>query len=207
MNIRCSKLTRLAGAAGLVLALSNGGCEQVLPDITWERMLDQNRGDPYAASTYFSDGKLMQAPPEHTLPVEASLAPRPLREGLDGDEYVQTIPVQVDRALMARGRDRFELICATCHGIDGSGDSVVAQNMELRRPPALVEAPVTDYAPGKIFQVISRGYGLMPSFEAQLPDVDRWAVVAYVGALQRSQHMELARLPPAQRKRAQEMLR
>ena len=67
--------------------------------------------------------------------------------------------------------------------------------MELRKPPSLLEEPVTAFPPGRIFQVISLGYGLMPSYAAELPVDDRWAMVAYLRALQLSQAAELAALP------------
>jgi mono/diheme cytochrome c family protein len=183
------------------------GCEQALPDISWERMMDQPKGKAFRASPYFADGKVMQAPPEGTVPADRAIGPRPLLEGLQGEDFVSAVPVAVDRPLLVRGRNRFETFCATCHGIDGSGQSLVAHNMELRRPPSLVAAPVTEFPAGRVFQVISTGYGLMPSYAVELPVSDRWAVVAYLHALQRSQAMPLASLPESIRRRAEESLR
>jgi mono/diheme cytochrome c family protein len=193
--------------ACLALLWLASGCEQALPDISWERMIDQPKGKAFRASPYFADGKLMQAPPEGTVPADRAVGPRPLLEGLQGEQYVSTIPVAIDRPLLARGRNRFETFCATCHGIDGSGESLVAQHMELRRPPSLVAAPVIDFPAGRVFQVISAGYGLMPSYAIELPIADRWAVVAYLHALARSQSTPIASLPEPIRRRAQESLR
>lgn len=183
------------------------GCEQLLPDIDWERMLDQPKGKAFRSSEFFPDGKVMQAPPEGTVPADRVIGPRPLLEGLQGQDFVSAVPVAVDRPLLERGRNRFETFCATCHGIDGSGESLVAHNMEFRKPPSLVTAPVTDFPSGRVFQVIGAGYGFMPSYAAQLPVSDRWAVVAYLHALQRSQSTPLASLPEPIRRRAQESLR
>lgn len=183
------------------------GCEQLLPDITWERMMDQPKGKAFRESPYFADGKVMQAPPEGTVPADHPIGPRPLLEGLQGEDYVSAVPVAVDRPLLERGRNRFETFCATCHGIDGSGESLVAHNMEFRKPPSLVVEPVTSFPAGRVFQVISAGYGLMPSYAVQLPISDRWAVVAYLHALQRSQSTPLASLPEPIRRRAEESLR
>lgn len=190
-----------------LLAMLTVGCEQVLPDIGWERMIDQQRGKAYGASPYFADGKLMQAPPDGTVPANRTALPVPVREGLAGEQYVSTLPVPTTRALLDRGRNRFETFCAACHGVDGSGESIVAHNMELRRPPSLLTESVRAFPAGRVFQVISAGYGLMLSYAAQLPVQERWAVVAYLKALQRSQSTPLASLPEAVRQRAEEALR
>jgi mono/diheme cytochrome c family protein len=189
----------------VALSLFAIGCDDLLPRIGWERMIDQPRGKAYRASTYFPDGKLMQAPPEGTIPTTPapSIASQAERDGV----LVTTIPISIDRALLERGRDRFETFCATCHAIDGSGHSPIADNMELRKPPSLVSDPVRSYPVGRYYQAISAGYGLMPNYASELPSQDRWAVVAYLRTLQRSRACEFARLPDAIRRRAQEALR
>jgi len=193
-------------ACVLLTLLSAGGCEQVLPDISWERMIDQARGKPFRPSPYFPDGKLMQAPPRGTIPTERRFGAQFALEGSEAGVYAQRIPMPIDIALMRQGRRHFETICATCHGLDGSGQSVVARHMDLRKPPALTQPPVAELPAGRIFHVISAGYGLMPSFQADLSPADRWAVVASVRALIRSRHAELARLPADLRRQAEEHL-
>jgi mono/diheme cytochrome c family protein len=189
----------------ILVGLLAVGCDDLLPRIGFERMIDQPRGKSYAASNFFPDGKLMQAPPEGTIPTTPapSIAAQAERDGV----LVNAIPIAIDRALLIRGRDRFETFCATCHAIDGSGNSPIADNMELRKPPPLVIDPVRSYPVGRYYQAISAGYGLMPNYANELPVQDRWAVVAYVRALQRSRSSELAQLPEAVRKRAAEVLR
>jgi len=189
-----------------LVALLVAGCDRALAGVTFERMLDQPRGKPYRASPYFRDGKLMQEPPEGTVPAADTIEPAPVREGLREGSYVQSVPLPVDRALLVRGQNRFETFCAVCHGIDGSGESLVAHNMELRRPPSLLAQPVRDFPAGRVFQVISAGYGLMPAYNTELPVHDRWAVIAYLRALQRSRATELAQLPDAIRREAQRAL-
>ncbi|HKP60532.1 MAG TPA: cytochrome c [Polyangiales bacterium] len=198
-------MTRCLAAALVVLVLA--GCNDLLPDISFERMIDQPRGKAYRASPYFADGRLMQAPPDGTVPHDRLVGPPELIEGLAGADYVKAVPLSLDRALLTRGRSRYELFCATCHGIDGSGSSQVAQNMSLRRPPNLVEEPVRSFPAGRVFRVITGGYGLMPEYERALGVHDRWAVVAYLRALQRSQSTPLAALPQNLRTRAMESLR
>jgi len=90
---------------------------------------------------------------------------------------------QLSRALIDRGHDRFDKMCAPCHGVAGDGDSDVARAMTVRRPPSLVDDVVRGFPDDRIYYVIEHGYGVMPSYGALAPR-DRWAVLAYVRALQ-----------------------
>jgi mono/diheme cytochrome c family protein len=162
---------------------------------TLERMLDQRRGDPFAPSETFADGRAMRTPPPGTLSWgEAAPA-----TSIDGG-FVQTIPYPVTRAFLERGRSDFDIACAACHGVLGDSKSVVASKMELRPPPSLHLDRIRAMQPGEIASVIENGYGLMPSYSAILgSSCDVWAVVAYVGALQLSQHADVSSLPVAVR--------
>lgn len=196
---------RLATGACVVAALT--GCEGVLPEPDFERMLSQRSYRAYEAAPMFADGRAMRPPPAGTVS-RARVLDRPdLTDGVVDGRAVTTIPVPVDRARLARGRDRFDLLCATCHGVRGDGVSPVARNMELRKPPPLIEPPVTGFPPGRVFQVISVGYGLMPAYGTMLAPEDRWAVVAYLRALQLSQGVALDRLPNDVRAQARQALR
>ena len=88
------------------------------------------------------------------------------------------------RALIRRGRDRFEIFCAPCHGVLADGDSVVARDMKLRPPPALVDPQRRALRDDQILTTIERGYGLMPAYGDALAPADRAAVLAYVRVLQ-----------------------
>ncbi|CAN94682.1 hypothetical protein sce4519 [Sorangium cellulosum So ce56] len=112
------------------------------------------------------------------------------------------IPVPVTIELLQHGKERFEINCAACHGVAGDGESEVARNMTLRRPPSLVDPRVQAFPPGRIYRVIVEGYGLMRSYEAQVPLMERWAIVAYVKALGKSRATALDALPPPLRERA-----
>lgn len=197
---------RLGLACALGAAVFALGCENPVTAIGFERMIDQPRGKPYKASGYFADGRLMRLPPAGVVAVDATES-RPLRTGLDGNAYLTAVPLRVDRALLERGRDGFDVHCAACHGLLGDGNSVVASHMALRKPPSLVDEPVRSFAPGRIFAVISDGYGLMPSYAAALAVDERWAVVAYLRALTLAAHADLGALPPEIRQRAEEALR
>jgi mono/diheme cytochrome c family protein len=137
----------------------------------------------------------MMLPPPGTVARTAPIDPPEFATGRTSAGYVPQIPLAVDRGVLARGRNRFDLYCAACHGRLGDAASKVAENMTLRKPANLLTPPYLDYPPGRIAAAIAEGYGLMRSYAAELPVEDRWAVVAYVKVLQRSQHASLDELP------------
>jgi hypothetical protein len=187
----------------LVCALFLLACD-VLPEPDFERMIDQRSLRSFERTSFFEDGRAMRPPPPGTIALGVDLRDHALEPGGD---YVDQLPMPVTRPLLERGRNRFEIYCAPCHGLRGDGATVVASNMTLRRPPSLIAAPVTDFPAGRVFQVVSLGYGLMPSYQSQLGVHDRWAVVAYLRALALSQRVSLERLPAAARARAEGALR
>jgi mono/diheme cytochrome c family protein len=116
-------------------------------------------------------------------------------------------PPHLDRALIFRGRNRFELFCATCHGLRGDGKSKVAEKMVLRPPPSLLTASIRSYPAERVYRVIANGYGLMQSYAPMLTVRERWAVATYLQVLQRSQAIPLIALPSDMRKEAEAWLR
>jgi mono/diheme cytochrome c family protein len=136
------------------------------------------------------------------IPRSRLLGPPALVEGQEGGRFVDRGPLPLTRELLVEGRRRFEIHCAACHGLVGDGVSRVAADMTLRRPPSLLEASVRGFPDGRVYAAIARGYGLMPAYARDLDVAQRWAVVAYVRALQRSQAVPLADLPPALRAEA-----
>jgi mono/diheme cytochrome c family protein len=180
-----------------------GGCYPVqLPGCDWERMIVQPRAQPYQPSAYFDDGRAMRPIPPGTVAADEVIDQPALTVGRQGGQPVSQVPLPATLDLLQHGRATFDTVCATCHGVRGDGQSVVAKKMTLRRPPSLIDPPVTKAPPGRVFQVISQGYGLMPGFAAQIPVEARWSVVAYLRALQISQGANLDELPPAWRRRA-----
>lgn len=172
---------RMVGVSLLFL-----GCERVaaVGGFDLRRMLEQPRYDAYERSRFFADEKVMQRPPEGTVPRERSVG-RPLTtRGEEGGRPAGQLPVPVTAGLLELGRSRFEIFCAVCHGAAGYGGSVVAENMEGRRPPSLRTPHVRAHAPGHFFRVITEGFGRMPSYAAELPVRERWAVIAYLQRLQ-----------------------
>lgn len=190
-------VTALAGAVSLA------GCE-----IDLERMLDQKKAEPYEASPVFSDGKVMRQPPRGTVPRSAPGAvPPEVASGRGPDGYLTAIPERVDGALLERGEDRYRIFCQPCHAESGDGRSKVADAMRLRRPPSFHEPRIRALPVGAVYRVINEGYGLMPAYAAQLSVRDRWAVVAYLQALQLSGEVALAELPRPLREEAAAWLR
>ena len=195
----------MSGRALLPLLLLLAACEDREP------MTLQARDDPYRPSDFFEDGRAMRPRVAGTVSQEgyrhaAGLPPT----GTPDAGYPAALPLPLTRALMQEGRSRYEVYCAACHGLLADGQSVVAQKMALRRPPALVgpgaqRGPpdggaggpgALAHPPGYYFAVMTEGYGLMPSYAETLAPRERWAVVAYLQALALSQAAPLALAPP-----------
>jgi mono/diheme cytochrome c family protein len=188
----------LVGALGAL-----AGCSEQ----TLDPMADhqQPRERAYRPSNFYETGLVMQAPPAGTVPRERRTMNPTLTAGISGYtgqwgqngerivRYASRIPVPVTPELMALGRKRFDITCATCHGPLGDGDSIVATQMSLRPPPSLHK--YADRAPGYIFEVATHGFGMMASYAAELTVEERWAVVAYIRALQVSQNVPATELP------------
>ena len=199
----------LAGALPLLSAVA---CDENILDPIADR---QPRVHVYKESVFFADGLSMRAPPDGTVPRERITMNPVLTTGHEGEtgqiaangervpSYAKTIPLPVTRQLLELGRKRFDITSATCHGPVGDGNSIVATQMSLRPPPSLHK--YSDRAPGYIFDVITKGFGLMASYAPEMTIEERWAVVAYVRALQLSQGAALDHIPPAERARLESM--
>ena len=174
-----------------------------------DQMADsQPKANRYRESKFYADGLTMKAPPEGTVPRERITLNPVLTTGREPDGpiqtngeplpvYVKAVPMPVTRKLLELGRKRYDITCGTCHGPLGDGDSIVARQMALRPPPSLhryIEKPA-----GYIYEVATKGFGMMASYAAELTVEERWAVVAYIRALQLSQNTPAAELPPAVR--------
>jgi mono/diheme cytochrome c family protein len=153
----------------------------------------------YGESERFVDGRAMRTPPFGTVPRERIIGDSALTSGQVSGRWVERNPLPLTAALLAQGRRRYDITCAVCHGLLGDGRSIVGRNMSLRPPPSLHER-VPQQMPGQIFATISSGYGMMPGYGAELPPDERWAVVAYLGALWRSQNTRIEDVPPSVRR-------
>jgi mono/diheme cytochrome c family protein len=193
----------LAPAALALAALALLPACDVLPSIDFQRMIIQDRFKVWQPCVYFEDGMAMRTPPAGTLPRGAPLGDPALRDGA----YVTRAPIPVTREALTAGRARFETFCAPCHGLRGDGQSVVALNMDLRKPPAIAGAGARALPDGRVYRVITEGYGLMrPYAEDLVSPEERWTVVLYLRALQLSHAVPLAALPPGVRQEAERQL-
>ncbi len=109
-------------------------------------------------------------------------------------------PSIVDAALLARGAERFAIFCTPCHGGAGNGEGMIVQR-GFPHPPSFVEGRLRQADAGLFYDAITHGYGAMYSFADRVPPSDRWAIIAYIRALQLSQNADAASLPPEDRTR------
>ncbi len=204
MKLGTPSSQRMIGAVlTALLAGTAAGCDENILDPMADR---QPKATRYKESEFYADGLTMRAPPEGTVPRERVTLNRPLTAGRDADgpiqpntealpHYVNTPPIPVSRKLLELGRKRFDITCATCHGPLGDGNSIVATQMALRPPPSLIKAQYVQKPAGYIYEVVTKGFGLMASYAAELTVEERWAVVAYLRALQLAQTTPAAALP------------
>jgi mono/diheme cytochrome c family protein len=157
------------------------GCEQ--------DMAHQPRYDPQEASRQFADGASARMPAKGTVARDADLSP-PLGK----------IPRPVTMAMLERGRQRFDIFCSPCHGRTGDGHGMVVRR-GFPTPPTYHQDRLREAPDGHFYDVITNGYGAMYSYAARVPPADRWAIVAYIRALQLSRAAPAAALPEALRTR------
>ncbi|HZX95780.1 MAG TPA: cytochrome c, partial [Myxococcales bacterium] len=192
--LQCSALSRSARRRPsrlLLIAVLVAGCGDTTLLDPMER---QPKFRPFASNSQYEDGRAMRQPPAGTVPRERQTMRPEITQGRDRTGMVvSAIPIQLTRQVLEQGRTRFEIHCAVCHGLAGDGVSPVATQMSLRPPPNLHR--LRNPSPGHLFQVVSEGFGLMASYAAELAPEERWAVVAYVEALRRSQNATLGEAP------------
>jgi hypothetical protein len=162
-------------------------------------MQDQPKYKDLRGSAFFDDHRSARPLPEGTVAQGFLNADRRLVTGKENGEPVAVLPVPLTRELLSRGQERYGIFCTPCHGLTGDGLGIVVQR-GLRRPNSfhidrLREAPV-----GYFFDVQTRGFGAMMDYAAQIPPGDRWAIAAYVRALQVSQRARIEDIPDTERR-------
>lgn len=170
-------------AGALVLAL--GGCERDL-----RNMYEQPRLGPDAGSPLFPDAKATRPPPAGTVAysmgdLAKTSSGRRGREEIAAREAAEaaSAPPAVTAALLERGRSRFDIACSPCHGPQGDGDGMIARR-GFPPPPSLLDERARAFTDRHVVDVVTHGLGVMPSLADRLVPQDRWAVAAYVRALQ-----------------------
>ena len=178
------------GACCLAAGLFAAGCRQ--------DMHDQPKFKPLAKNDFFADRRSARPLVDGTIARGHLREDAVLYSGKAGGKPVDTFPFAVSAAVMARGRERFDIFCSPCHGRSGDGDGMIVRR-GYRKPPTFHQDRLRQAAPGYTFDVITNGFGAMPDYAQQIPVRDRWAIVAYIKALQRSQHAAIDGLPAAAR--------
>jgi len=155
----------------------------------------QERYEAQAENTFFADHRAQRPEVPGTVAMGSLGEDDLLQRGLEGGAPAQRLPMPLDRKLLLRGQERFGVFCAPCHDQAGTGDGIVIRR-GMVPPPALSDPRLRAMAVGDIFRVLSKGVRNMPSYAAQIPVEDRWAIVAYVRALQVARGGALKDVPP-----------
>lgn len=161
-------------------------------------MQDQPKYKPLGANRFFADGRDARPVPAGTIARDELNINDPLHTGEDNGTFLASIPTGIDSNLLHRGRDRYDIYCSPCHGRTGDGNGMIAQR-GFRAPANFHTDRLRSVPPGYIFQVITNGYGAMGDYADQVPVSDRWAIVAYVRALQLSRNATVNDVPEDKR--------
>jgi mono/diheme cytochrome c family protein len=186
-------------ACFLLLGGLLAGCERARQD-----MYDQPRYKTFAASALFPDGAAARMPPEGTQArargaFAGSSGGRAGAAAVHADiaaEQARANPYPVDMRLLERGRERYMIYCLPCHSPLGDGDGLVVRR-GFPAPPSFHQDRLRTAPDRHIYDVISHGYGVMVPYADRVEPADRWAIVAFIRALQLSQHAPVDSLPPA----------
>jgi hypothetical protein len=150
-------------------------------------MFDQPRYEPLEQSDFFDDGRASRPLVPGTIPYGAAPTDNVLHIGREGEQLASELPMSLTEALLHRGRERFDIYCSVCHGRGGDGNGMIVQR-GYRQPPTYHSDRLRGVPIGHFFDVMSNGFGAMPSYALQVPVEDRWAIAAYIRALQLSQY-------------------
>lgn len=193
-----SRAARFALAAAFVgVVLGTSACRV--------DMHDQPKYEAYEKSSFFPNGSASRPQPVNTVARGSWYPPSeaPLQTGYGADgKLVARLPVPVTMALLERGQMQFNGFCAPCHDRTGNGRGMVVRR-GFKQAASFHEPRLLEVADGHIFDAVTRGFGQMPSYAAQIRVEDRWAIVAYVRALQLAENAQLAELPAEDRLKAQ----
>jgi mono/diheme cytochrome c family protein len=170
------------------------GCAALLLAACQQDMANQPRHKPLDASVFFKDGRASRPPVPGTVARGQLRDDDHLYTGKVAGRLADTFPFPVTRAVMDRGRDRYTIYCTPCHGALGTGEGMIVQR-GYKQPPSFHIDRLREAPPGHFFDVMTVGLGAMQDYSAQVSVEDRWAIVAYIRALQLSQHAALADLP------------
>jgi mono/diheme cytochrome c family protein len=177
----------LPGGQIALVALVLAGCRQ--------DMHDQPRHKPLSVSEFYTRDHRSARPPVPGTVARGHLQDdSPYYTGKDGAVPTDVLPMEVTAELLRRGQVHFQTFCAPCHGRTGRGDGMIVQR-GFKAPPSLHVDRLREARVGYFYDVITHGFGAMSDYAAQVPLADRWAITAYIRALQLSQHASIADVP------------
>jgi mono/diheme cytochrome c family protein len=171
-------------------ALTTAACRQ--------DMHDAPRYDPLEASTFFPDGQAARPFIVNTVARGQLREDDHLYRGRVNGELANVFPMPVTAQVMARGQERFNVFCTPCHGPTGGGNGMIVQR-GFRAPPSMHEERLRTAPVGYYFDVMTNGFGAMQDYASQVPVADRWAIAAYIRALQLSQRATVGDVPADRR--------
>ncbi len=180
------------------LGFSGPACNQM--------MNDGPRYRPFAESDFFRDGQSARPRVEGTIAHGHLRLDQAFYTGRVNGDLVDAIPVRLSREALVRGHERFDIFCSPCHGRLGYGDGIIVDR-GFQSPPSYHIDRLRDAPAGHFFDVITNGFGGMAGYASRVPPGDRWAIVAYIRALQLSQHATIADVPADTLERLQALSR
>ena len=194
MTIASRRPVALLGA--VLLLIGTAGCE------LRQAMYDQEKYEPLEASAFFADGMSFRSQVDGTVAQGQLMLDEHFYQGKIQGQLAATLPMAVDRQLLERGRERFNIFCSPCHDKTGSGNGMIVQR-GLKQPPSYHQERLREVPVGHFFDVMTNGFGVMYSYASRIPVADRWAIVAYIKVLQLSQNLEFDQLPAEDQRQLQ----
>lgn len=189
-------ISKAAAASALALVLCCAGCHR--------DMRDQPRYEALEASSFFANGMASRPLVEGTIARGHLNEDEVFYTGKEDGQLVLEVPLEINRELLERGEQRFNIYCSVCHDRTGGGDGMIVQR-GFRKPPSLHLERLRNAPAGHFYDVMTHGFGAMPSFRIQVPPQDRWAIAAYIRVLQMSQQASLDDVPPEERAKLEEV--
>lgn len=186
--MRKTVLRGILFACGVIAA----GCRQ--------DMHDQPKFRPYRANPFFADGRSARPLVEGTVARGNLQEDEHLYKGRENGEVAKTFPFPVTQEVLLHGQERFNIYCSPCHGLLGDGEGAIVQR-GLKHPPSFHIDRLREAPAGYFFTVESNGFGVMFDYADRVPAKDRWAIIAYIRALQLSQHATLEDVPAEERQK------
>jgi hypothetical protein len=171
-------------ACAAVSMLFASGCRYLKQD-----MANQPKNRPLSPSDFFADGRSERPILENTV-AHGAIADDELFVSKDSNNF----PLKVDLPLLKRGEERYRVFCSPCHGLQGDGNGLVAMR-GMKHPPTYHQDRLRQAPNGYFYDNITNGFGAMYGYSAQIPPADRWAIIAYVRALQLSRNATVSDLP------------